>query len=405
MVEELIDIRGPLLELTVLADVVKCVSMRGSDFEVVDFEIAKGPEAPSWIRLRIMANNDNTLQTCLDDITRLGAQVVDAQDASVVRVDVDGILPAEAYALTGRPTEVRIKGKWLPVEAPVPNSLIRLGRGQQSVGSVAIERVRKGDRIVVRREGVRVSPAPPDHDSELFGLMGTAVTVGNPRGPAILRIAKEIQRVRGAGGRIALVTGPTCVHTGAAGYVEQIVQGGHIDVLIASNGLAVYDAENALYGTSRGVYVSQNMPAPHGAQNTVHALNVVREAGGLREAVDSKALTSGIMHACITKEVPLLLVGSVRDDASLPDSVTDTTEAREELRQRLDGVGLAIMIAEASLAKAALQSLPGGVAKIYVDISDYDVNKLVTRGSPMVLGLVESAESFLRELARNLGAW
>ena len=41
MVEELVDIRGSLLELTTLADIVKCITMRGSDFEVVDFSIAK----------------------------------------------------------------------------------------------------------------------------------------------------------------------------------------------------------------------------------------------------------------------------------------------------------------------------------------------------------------------------
>ena len=159
------------------------------------------------------------------------------------------------------------------------------------------------------------------------------------------------------------------------------------------------------YGTSRGIYVAENLPAPHGTQNTIHALNLIRAAGGLRTAVDAKVLTSGIMHACITKEVPFLLTGSIRDDAALPDTVSDMVQAREALRERLVDVDLAIMIAEASLSKSALQTLPGDVQKIYVDVSDYDVNKLVSRGAPMVLGLVESAESFLRELARNLGAW
>jgi len=75
------------------------------------------------------------------------------------------------------------------------------------------------------------------------------------------------------------------------------------------------------------------------------------------------------------------------------------------LREVLPGVGLALMVAEASLAKAVMQAVPGPVPKVYVDTSDYDVNKLVSRGAPTVVGLVDSAESFLRDLARNLGAW
>ena len=54
---------------------------------------------------------------------------------------------------------------------------------------------------------------------------------------------------------------------------------------------------------------------------------------------------------------------------------------------------------------AVLLTVPGPVAKVCVDLSDYDVNKIVHRGAPTVVGMVESAESFLRELARSLGAW
>jgi hypothetical protein len=214
-----------------------------------------------------------------------------------------------------------------------------------------------------------------------------------------------VQRARTQGRRVALICGTATVHTGAGGYVAQLIRGGHFGVLIASNAMAVYDVEVALYGTSRGVFVTENVAAPYGPQNTLHALNAVRAVGGLRSAVEKAVVTSGILHACIAGNVPYVLVGSVQDEAALPDTVTGTVEAREQIRGALAGVGLALMIAEASLAKAALQALPGPAPKVYVDASEYDVQKLVTRGAPSVLGLVDSAESFLKELARNLGAW
>ncbi|MBM3473450.1 MAG: hypothetical protein FJX75_09295 [Armatimonadetes bacterium] len=404
MAEELIEVRGQLFQLTTLADIVKCVSMRGLDFEVGDFEIAKSTDLPSWVQLRLRAESEQALKDCLAHITQLGAHVVGAQDAQTERVEQDGILPAEAYALTGLPTEVRANGRWLPVPDPLPLAVIRVDRGERAL-AVPMERVKKGDRIVVHSEGVRVSPEPPERASELLGLLGATVSVARPRGPAIVKIARELQRVRASGRKVVLVAGPAVIHSGAGSHLVQLLRGKSIDVLIASNSLAVYDAEVALYGTARGLYLTENIPASQGAQNMVHALNAVRAAGGLRPAVAGAVLTSGVLHACITSEVPFMLIGSVHDEAALPDSLTDTALAREKLRDALPGTGLAIMVAEAGLAKAVMQALPGPVPKVYVDTSDYDVAKLVNRGEPNVLGLVESAESFLRELARNLGAW
>jgi len=404
MVEELIEVRGQLFELTTLADIVKCITLRGLDFEVADFEIAKSTDLPSWIQLRLRAGTEDDLRGCLEHITQLGAHVVDARDARTEKVEADGILPDDAYALTGLPTEVRASGTWLSVPDPLPLAAIRVDHGQRAV-AVPLERVKKGDRVVVRSEGVRVSPTPPERESELLGLLGTSMPVMRPHGPAIARVAREVQRTRAAGKRVVFVAGPAVIHTGAGVYLEQLLRGGQIDLLIATNSMAVYDVESSLYGTSRGLYLRESLAAPQGAQNMVHALNAIRAAGGLQPAVERGTLAGGVFHACLSAKAPFLLIGSVHDEAALPDSLTDTARAREALRTALEGTGLALMVAEASLAKAVIQALPGPVPKVYVDTSDYDVNKLVTRGAPSVFALVDSAESFLRELARNLGAW
>lgn len=404
MFQELIEVRGQLFQLTTLADIVKCMTMQGVDFEVADFEIPKSSDQPSWVQLRLRAESEHTLKECLSHILPLGAYLVDAQDAQTVKVEVDGILPADAYVLTGLPTEVRVKGRWLTLADPLPLAVVRIERDQRAT-AVPVEHVKKGDRIVIRQEGVRVSPQPPERDTELLGLLGTTVSVARPRGPAISRVAREMQRIRAAGRKVVLSAGPAVIHTGAGAYLEQLIRQRAIDVLIASNSMAVYDAEAALYGTSRGLYLTENVSAPHGIRNMIHALNAIRAAGGLRAAVDAGVLTNGVFHACITSETAFVVIGSVQDEAALPDTVVDTMAARERLRDTLSNTGLAIMIAEASLAKAILNALPGPVPKVYVDTSDYDVNKLVSRGAPNVSGLVESAEPFLRELARNLGAW
>jgi len=170
--------------------------MRGTDFEVVDFNIAKQMDEPSWIRLRVKAPSPAELSNCLEEITRLGAEVVDAEDARIERVDTDGILPPDTYALTGLPTDVRVNGKWVPVTDPLPNAAVRVDKGRGEAVPVPLEAARKGDRLVVGGEGVRVSPSPPDHDSELFALMGTTVSAGSARGPVIVKVAREIERTK-----------------------------------------------------------------------------------------------------------------------------------------------------------------------------------------------------------------
>jgi lysine-ketoglutarate reductase/saccharopine dehydrogenase-like protein (TIGR00300 family) len=404
MFEEVVELRGPLLQLPTVSDVVKCLIRRGLDFEVDGFELAKTPQAPSWLRLRIKAKTQTELSGCLDEITRLGARLADADDARTDRVEADGLLPEGFYVLTGLPTEVRVNGQWLPVAAPMPTAAIRVDQGRMKALGVPMERAKKGDRIVVGRVGVRVAPQAPDPEGELYALVGSTLSIGQARGPVVLKIAREIERAHRRGEKVLLVGGSAVVHSGAGSYLEQLLHDRHVDVLLMTNAMAVCDLESALFGTARGVYVSENLPAAYGAENTLHALNAIRQAGGLRQAVQSQALTSGILHTCVTANVPFVIVGSVRDEAALPDTITDSVRAREALRDGLEGVGLALMVAAGDLAKAVLMALPGTVQKVCVDASEYDVSKIVTRGAPSVFGLVESAECFLRELARNLGA-
>ncbi len=54
------------------------------------------------------------------------------------------------------------------------------------------------------------------------------------------------------------------------------------------------------------------------------AINTIYRAGGLRPAVASGGLGSGVMFECIRRSVDYVLAGSIRDDGPLPDTVTQT---------------------------------------------------------------------------------
>ncbi len=160
----------------------------------------------------------------------------------------------------------------------------------------------------------------------LFEFMGSSVSTEKPKTVAIRAIARELSSTRAAGGRTLLVGGPGIVHTGSGEHICQMIRDGYIDLLFAGNALATHDIEQALFGTSLGVHLTQGTSAEAGHEHHLRAINRIRRAGGIRRAVDAGLLTSGIMYECVRHDVDFLLAGSIRDDGPLPEVITDTLE-------------------------------------------------------------------------------
>ncbi len=66
-----------------------------------------------------------------------------------------------------------------------------------------------------------------------------------------------------------------------------LVDAGYVDVLFAGNALATHDIEASLYGTSLGVDLKQGRGVEHGHEHHIRAINQIRKAGSIGEAVSS----------------------------------------------------------------------------------------------------------------------
>ena len=173
-------------------------------------------------------------------------------------------------------------------------------------------------------------------------------------------------------------------------------------MLFAGNGFATHDIESALFGTSLGVRLDRGIAVKDGHDHHMRAINTIRSLGGIRRAVRRGTLKKGVMHACITRGVPFVLSGSIRDDGPLPDVITDTLKAQDAMRKHIEGIGLALMIASTLHAIATGNILPATVKTVCVDINPAVVTKLSDRGTFQGIGIVSDTESFLRELTRAL---
>lgn len=327
------------------------------------------------------------------------------KDAALAVADVDGVFPEGFYATTNFETDVRLGGAWVPVARPEMDVGIRVVTTDGAVRAEAcpMHRVKAGDRLVVGEDGVRVRLPPRSAaEGEAFRFMSSGVSTERPKARLIADVALCMKDARAKGKKILLVGGPAIVHSGSAPILEALVHEGWIDVLFAGNALAAHDIEAAMFGTSLGIDLRRGEGVPHGHQHHLRAINRVRRAGSIAAAVREGLVPRGVMHACVTKGVPFVLCGSIRDDGPLPDVITDAVVAADAMRAQVDGVGVAIVVATTLHGVATGNILPASVATFCVDTDADTVIKLVDRGTHQAVGIVTDGEYFLGELRRAL---
>src|SRR5690606_25159348 len=184
--------------------------------------------------------------------------------------------------------------------------------------------------------------------------------------------------------------------------VCELIRRGYLHKLFAGNALATHDVEQSFFGTSLGVHLADAQIAEAGHEHHLRAINRIRRAGSIRQAVESGVLTSGIMHDCVKHGVEFHLSGSIRDDGPLPDVETDGLKCQAQMREMIRDVTFCLMIATTLHSVAVGNLLPAWVRVVCVDINPSTVIKLAARGSFQTVGLVTDVDPFLRSLLAEL---
>ncbi len=401
-VSETLETRGHLMDTGVLANVLDDVLAYGGDYRIDRLDVGRAHADESYARIVVSADDDDALQRLLMRLQAHGVNQVDPGEAVLREADRDGVFPEDFYSTTNLETVVRLGTGWVPVEQPEMDCGLVVEDGR--VRTVPVSDVTAGMQIVCGAGGVKVVLPLREHSTtgESFEFMSSAVSSEKPQGLLVRQIAQTMREVKADGGRILWVGGPGVVHTGAAPSLVRLVEAGYVDVLFAGNALATHDIEAALYGTSLGIDLSHGKGVEHGHEHHIRAINTIRRAGSIADAVAQGTLTGGIMHAMVTHGKDIVLVGSVRDDGPLPDVYTDVIEGQRAMRAQLPGVGFAIMVATMLHSIATGNILPASIPLVCVDINPATVTKLADRGSAQAVGIVTDIGLFLDSLAREL---
>jgi lysine-ketoglutarate reductase/saccharopine dehydrogenase-like protein (TIGR00300 family) len=402
MPRSIVQISGHIIDSLILPKVLDLIINLGAEFEILEVQIGHRRADRSNAKIQIEASSQALLETVLAKVKEHGALPVDEEGevAELEPAPQDGIFPDHFYATTNLTTRVRVREQWLNVEFPEMDCGIRVDLAAMRAECVPIHRIKQNDLVVVGHRGIKILPLERQVPRELFEFMSSSVSTEQPKALLIREIAESMKRTRRENGRILVVAGPGLVHTGAARYLVELIENDYVNLLFAGNGLAVHDIESALYDTSLGVYLDKKIRSSEGHEHHLWAINAIRKAGGIRQAVEQGLVQRGIFHSCIKKGVDFVLAGSIRDDGPLPDVITDTLKAQDLMREKSRGVSVALMMATTLHAIATGNLLPATVKTVCVDINPAVVTKLTDRGTFQAIGLVTDVEPFLRELCR-----
>ena len=335
----------------------------------------------------------------------------DAPDASFIPAPADGVLPENFFATTNLPTYVKLNGEWvMPREPRMDGSLVLDREGLLWVREG--RRVHRGEKVAVGSaedgsEGIFVqsSVLPEEESEDEFRFMSSVVSREKPIDYSLM--ARILIDERNRGGYPIWVAGPALVHARARADMVWFVENGFVGALLAGNAVAVHDIEAAIFGTTLGMTnTGVSVPGGHGLH--MRAINKVRAAGSIAEAVKHGIVTNGIMYALVKHDVPFVLTGSIRDDGPLPEVITDNLAAQDAMRRHTIKATMAILVATALHSIATGNMLPSFVAgsdgtlreltTICVDSSEFVVSKLKDRGTRQAFGVVTNAQDFMQIL-------
>ena len=397
---EIVEADGHLVDSQLLNLIFDKVIERGGRFDVLEFRLGRTNDEVSHLKLKVTASNGPALHRLLEKLMPLGCHSTPECDAALTTVESDGVVADGFYSTTNHQTMVRHAGQWVEVAHQRMDTVVIIENGHATCRK--LRDVRQGDLVVCGVDGVRVSPEFQERDRLGFAFMTNDVSTERRVEVSAAKVVTMMRQVKAEGGRIGFVAGPVVVHSGGAGYLSELICRGYVDLLLAGNALAVHDVERALYGTSLGVDLEVGVAVEEGHQNHMRAINTVRRAGGLRQAVSQGVLQSGIMHDLIVHDVPFVLAGSIRDDGPLPDTVMDLISAQDEYAAALTDVSMVIMLSTMLHSIGVGNMLPSRVRIVCVDINPAVVTKLGDRGSSQTVGIVTDVGLFLHQLSSQL---
>jgi lysine-ketoglutarate reductase/saccharopine dehydrogenase-like protein (TIGR00300 family) len=404
-----IRLEGHLLDSGLINRSLDAIIDNGGSFQVLNFNLGEQRQSTSAAEVKVSAPSHQVMENIISHLIDLGAVDLpqDERDAKLEPVLQSGVAPDDFYVTTIYPTEVRIDGRWIQVH------------NQRMDGAIAIKQTVNGlfaqckilrdleadEQVVVDVLGVRTirkTESREKRNAQEFSFMSAGVSSERRVELVVEQVAWELRKIRDAGGKVVVTAGPVVIHTGGAEHLSRLIREGYVQALLGGNAIAVHDMEQSILGTSLGVDMKRGVAVHGGHRHHLKVINSVRRHGNIAKAVEAGLVNSGVMYECVKNDVPFVLVGSIRDDGPLPDTIMDLIQGQEEYAKHIKGADMILMLSSMLHSIGVGNMTPSGVKMVCVDINPAVVTKLSDRGSIESVGVVTDVGLFLSLLTQQL---
>jgi lysine-ketoglutarate reductase/saccharopine dehydrogenase-like protein (TIGR00300 family) len=370
------------------------MDMKGS-FEILQLDVGKTKTDASYCKIEVKGPAE-----LFDELEKLGA-LLPKKEVRSEPAPADGVLPDNFYGTTHHPTFVFQGGKWKEVKDIEMDCIVVLEKGNAYCRRQGV--VKKGDMIIVGFDGVRIEPPQRSRTpTDMFGFMSSEISPEKPINNYIKDLAREMKRIKDKKGSIIYVMGTAMAHTGADESFQELIRMGYVQALFTGNGFSVMDVEKQLFGTTLGMDKKTGKVLKRGYKSHLIAINEIRKAGSIRDAIEKGVLKSGVLYECVKNNVPFVIGGSLRDDGPLPDTISDVMVAQDEMRKYVQKADMCIICASMLHGIAVGNMLPSKVKTVAIDINPYVVTRLQDRGTTQALGLVTDPAVLLPTLTLEI---
>ena len=332
----------------------------------------------------------------------------------------DGVAPEGYHATTIYPEYFKVGGRWLLAEESRMDSSVVL-RDDGHLNVVENRNIKKGDKVILGR-------TEKCEEGIYMHCHGFEEGDGKPEDQFVFRQGRsretsyardydnlfELLKHEKEHGNIVWVMGPAfSFDADARAAMQALIDNGYAHGLMAGNALATHDLEGALLHTALGQDIYTQVSQPNGHYNHLDVINKVRRSGSIPQFIEDYHIDNGIIYSCVKKDVPFVLVGSIRDDGPLPEVYANVYEGQDAMRDCVRKATTVICMATTLHSIATGNMTPsfrvmpdGTIRQVYfysVDVSEFAVNKLGDRGSLSAKSIVTNVQDFVVNVSKGLG--
>ena len=111
-----VKLSGHIIDSLILPKALDLIMDMGGDFKIIEFKVGKLKGDISHARIIVEASSEILLGEILDELSEIGAIVVEIKDVKILMSEKDKTLPVDFYSTTHHPTHIRYNGEWVVVE-------------------------------------------------------------------------------------------------------------------------------------------------------------------------------------------------------------------------------------------------------------------------------------------------